>query len=123
MAKLEYTPINDWQKFNFLGKRIFDFVNGKINISTGKYIGNGVSAREIKVDIIPIAIIIFSEADFEPPTIWIDKFTANYSKQTDGVNLSNGILSIGVRKDSFIIGSNQAVNDTGINYFYAVFGS
>ena len=123
MAKLEYRPIDSWDKFNFIGKRLFDFLNDKVNISTGKYVGNGAASREIKIDIIPRVIIIISGNDTVIPVIWMDQFFIFISKQLDGTNLTNGIVGLSARKDAFIIGNNFAVNDSGINFYYIILGS
>lgn len=120
MAKLEYKPLSDWQQFNFIGKRMFDFINDKINITTGRYIGNGVVAREIKVDIIPRVIIILTEAFV--PVIWMDQFIG-FSKLFDGTSISNGIVALSAKKDAFIISNSAEVNYDGVTYYYIVFGS
>ena len=122
MAKLEYKPIQDWQQFNFIGKRIFDFINGKINITTGTYRGNGLITREIKVDIIPRVVIIFDEEDMVSPIIWSDTFVG-FSKGFDGSVIVTGIVGLSAKKDAFIISSDSSVNQNGIPYHYVVFGS
>jgi hypothetical protein len=120
MAKLEYKPLSDWQQFNFVGKRMYDFINDKINITTGRYVGDGATAREIKVDIIPRVIIIITDGDI--PVIWMDQLTS-FSKLFDGTSITDGVVSLSARKDAFIIGSNVTVNANGITYYYIVFGS
>lgn len=120
MSKLEYPGlINDWGKFNFLGKRLFDFINRKINISTGGYTGDGIANRLIRIDIIPKVIIIFPVLDFLP-TIWTENFPPNFSKTLDGVTVVDGIVGITGTKDAFIISSS--VNTIGNLYSFVVFG-
>lgn len=123
MAKLTYKPINSFQEFNFLGKQLFDFVNSKLNATTGTYVGNAIANRQITIDLIPRLIIVFSESDFEPAVIWMDRFVIGFSKTFDGNNILDGILGITPAKDAFIIGVNIGVNELGINYFYIVLGS
>ena len=120
--KLEYTPIFDWQKFNYLGKRLFDFANLKLNAATSNYIGDASSSRNINVDIIPRLIIIFGMSG-TPPVIWMDKFTAPLSKLFDGTDLTDAILGLSDRKEAFKIGPNVNVNSNGVNYTYIVLGS
>lgn len=122
MAKLEYTPINDWQRFNFLGKRLFDFVNLKLNATTGTYEGNGLAGKAIFIDIIPRCIIIFKETN-SIPVIWIDAFLTPLSKDLDGNSLANGILGLSRNRDSFTLGSDNLVNQSGVTYYYIVLGS
>lgn len=119
MAKLEYTPIDSFQKFNFLGKRLFDFVNAKVNISTGSYTGDGVAERNIRVDIIPRCIIVLPNND-DIAIIWIDGFVKPKSKQFDGVIITDGILGPNVKHDFFLIGT--AINIPGDIYNWIVFG-
>lgn len=122
MAKIEFTPISDWQKFNFLGKRLFDFINLKLNATTGIYTGNGLAGKAIFIDIIAKCIIVF-KATNDVPVIWIDTITSPLSKDFAGNNLPDGILGLSARKDSFILGNNPLVNQDGIPYYYIVFGS
>jgi len=120
--KLEYTPVNDFQKFNFLGKRLFDYLNTKINITTGNYIGDGNGPREILVDIIPRCVVIFSNDVTDPPVIWIDIFTVLNSKRFDGANLVDAILGYTIKKNAFLIGADPSVNAPGIKFNFMVLG-
>ena len=121
MPKLEYTPVNDWTKFNYLGKRLFDFANDKINMTAGTYVGNGTAFNEIQLDLIPKMVVIFSEAGVLP-VVWAYAFPLGLSKTIDGINITDGILGISNRRSAFILGTNTLVNDVGINYTYIVFG-
>ena len=117
MSKLEYSPINDFTKFNFLGKRLFDFVNDKINISTGTYLGNGASQREIPVDIIPRFIVVVNNT----MVFWMDQFDPGEARYFDGSVAVDEILGLTITKDKFIIGSN--INLIGTTYHWIAFGS
>jgi len=119
MAKLEYTLIDSFQKFNFLGKRLFDFINVKINISTGNYVGDGVTEKNIRIDIIPRCIIVFPSND-ELPVIWIDGFVKPISKQFDGMTITDGILGPTIKRDFFVV--SMGINIPGDNYNWIVFG-
>ena len=121
MSKLEYTPVNDWERFNLLGKRLFDFVNSKINIRSGIYTGDGVTGKQINVDVIPRLILIFSE-DALTPVIWIDVFAPPLSKAIDGLSLDDAIIGLAGRKEGFILGPSVFVNDAGVSYYYLVLG-
>ena len=121
MAKLEYSPITDFQRLNFIGKRMFDFMNSKINITTGVYAGTGSTSKEILVDIIPKVIIVFPQNDGEMPIIWLDVFSLLISKELDGSDITNGILGLIDTKQGFMVGAGlNVLND---NYYYAVLGS
>lgn len=122
MAKLEFTPVMDFSRFNFLGKRLFDFINGKLETRTGAYVGNAVDNRKIElIDIQARCIIIFSEISL--PVIWIEAFTPGISKEITGANLSDGILGFNQKLNSFIIGTNNLVNEVNKSFWYVVFGS
>lgn len=122
MAKLEYKPITSWDVFNFVGKRLYDFINVKLNATTGTYVGNGSSGREIKVDIIPRMIMIVP-VDSIAPAFWLDGFIAPNSKLFDGTILTDGILGLNKNKSGFIVGDGVSVNASPDVYNYIVFGS
>ena len=121
MARLEYSPIFDWTQFNFLGKRLYDFINARVSISTNNYVGDGVGNRFIQTDLNPRIIIIFS-ADEELPVIWIDQFISPNSKTFDGTNIVDGIIGLSDRRQGFILGGNILVNAAGVQYYYIVIG-
>lgn len=123
MPKLEFTPISEWAQFNFLGKRLFDFLNVKLNASTGNYRGNGQTGRIIFVDIIPRLIVVFPLDDGFAPVVWMDKFEPPMSKIFDGTNTNDGILGLTFKKDGFILGSSNIVNASVSDYTYIVLGS
>lgn len=121
MAKLEYQPVNDWPHFNLLGKRLFDFVNTKLKATTGIYVGDGVSGKQINLDIIPRLILIFSDEVF-PALIWIDSFPIGISRLIDGDIIEDGIIKLADRKDGFILGNSLFANDANMTYYYFVLG-
>jgi len=121
MPKLEFTPVNDWQRFNLLGKRLFDYANSKTNIITGVYIGDGIHDRIIKTDLMPKIIIIFNITDDASPVIWLDVMLTK-SRMFDGTILIDGIMGLTPKKDGFIIGDSTYVNDPMFSFYYAVLG-
>lgn len=121
MPKLEFTPVADWQRFNFLGKRFFDVLNQKLNILTRTYVGTGAELR-LFVDLIPKIILIFSEED-RLPVFWMDIFFDIQCKDFLGNTITDAILEVAPKKDSFLLGTNILVNEVGINYYFVVIGN
>ena len=120
MPKLEFTPIFDWQKFNFLSKRLFDVLNKKQNIITRSYVGNG-TAQDIYIDLIPRLIIIFRLEDGFFPVIWIDIFGNNLAKRFDGDNLTDQLI-ISPKKDFFTVMDDSYLNEVDVEYNFLVIG-
>lgn len=91
------------------------------DLVVGQYTGNGTSQDITTPGWTPDLVIIVGASATEAPVIWIDNYPDGSFQRVGGNNLA--VLSNGVsdHASGFSVGSANAVNESGVEFYYLAF--